>query len=217
MMKTLGSGILLCALSMPLQAQSQPVVLDEGQDFSVRAVGFLSGQQFAAKKTFDAVFGESFEKFFGGGILLAEHGVFLEVDLSRFTRTGQRAYIFNGQAYRLNIPLTVTLTPIEISGGYRFRRQSAVVPYVGVGIGSYSYKETSSGADTGEDIDVRHHGYLALGGAEFRVHRWVGIGADVQYTHIPGILGSGGLSKDVSETDLGGIAIRAKVIVGVGR
>ncbi len=52
------------------------------------------------------------------------------------------------------------------------------------------------------------------GGAEFRVHRWVGVSVDVQYTHVPGILGTGGVSQQAGETDLGGVAARFKVVVG---
>jgi opacity protein-like surface antigen len=155
--------------------------------------------------------------FFGGGVLVAERGVFLEVTLSRFKKSGERAFLFNGKPFSLGIPLTATITPIEISGGYRFLRRTAIMPYVGAGIGSYAYKETSEFADAGDDVDVRHAGYLVVGGAEFRVHRLVGIAADVQYTHIGGILGTGGLSKDAGEDNLGGTAIRLKVLVGVGR
>jgi hypothetical protein len=37
---------------------------------------------------------------------------------------------------------------------------------------------------------------------------------DGQYTHIPGILGNGGISQDVDEKDLGGTAVRFKIVVG---
>jgi hypothetical protein len=52
------------------------------------------------------------------------------------------------------------------------------------------------------------------GGAEFRVHQWVGLSVDVQYTHVPGILGTSGVSQQAGETDLGGVAARFKVVVG---
>ena len=69
-------------------------------------------------------------------------------------------------------------------------------------------------ADSAENVDTRHTGYLALGGAEIRLHQWVGVSIDAQYTHIPGILGDGGLSKDAKENDLGGVAARFRFIVG---
>jgi opacity protein-like surface antigen len=208
--------LLVGALVRPSSAQSR-VSPEEADAFSIRAVGFAVGQQFAASTTFEAVFGESFHPFFGGGFVLGDRGAFLEVTLSRFKKTGQRAFLYNGQVFGLNIPLTTTITPVEVSGGYRFRRRTAIIPYAGLGIGSYRYQETSEFAETGEDVDVRHTGYLAVGGAEFRVHRWVGIAADVQYTHVPGILGTAGLSKDAGEDELGGTAVRVKVLVGTGR
>ena len=218
-MKTLLAILLTFAVATPLAAQVRRTAPRETNDLSIRGVGFFSSEQFAAKTTFDAVFGESSERFFGGGVVVAERQVFFEVDFSRFTKTGQRAFLFNGQAFRLNIPLTATITPIEVTGGYRFRfrRWPTIIPYVGAGFGSYGYKETSAFSDPGEDIDVRHAGYLVVVGAEFRVHRWVGVAADVQYTHVPGILGTAGLSKDAGENDLGGTAIRVKVLVGTGR
>jgi hypothetical protein len=52
------------------------------------------------------------------------------------------------------------------------------------------------------------------GGAEFRLHRWIGVGVDAEYTHVPGILGQGGISQQAGESDLGGVAARVKLIVG---
>ena len=52
------------------------------------------------------------------------------------------------------------------------------------------------------------------GGAEFRVHRWVGLSADVQFTHITGIIGQDGASQAFSESDLGGVGGRFRIIVG---
>jgi hypothetical protein len=217
MIKTFFVWLVACAVAAPLAAQTGPVSGHDEDDLSFRGVGFVMGQQFAAKTSFNAVFGNSYEQFFGGGVLLAERGVYLELAISRFKKSGQRAFISNGQTYPLGIPMTVSVSPFEVTGGYRFRRRSAIIPYAGVGFGSYGYKETSSFADTGEDVDVRHAGFLVVGGAEFRVHRLIGLAVDVQRTHIPGILGTAGLSKDAGEDDLGGTSVRAKVIVGVGR
>jgi hypothetical protein len=53
-----------------------------------------------------------------------------------------------------------------------------------------------------------------LGGVEFRAHRWVGVSVDVHYTQVRGILGSAGISKEFGEDNLGGTAVRVKVLVG---
>src|SRR5262249_54919375 len=156
--------LLLCLASTPVAAQSRTVSQTEADAFSARAVGFFSREQFAAKTTFDAVFGDSFQRMVGGGALLAERGVFLEITASRFKQDGQRAFLSNGQAFGLGIPLTATLTPVEFAAGYRFRRRTSIIPYAGGGVGSYHYTETSSFSDAGENLDVRHVGYLAVGG-----------------------------------------------------
>ena len=142
--------------------------------------------------------------------------MFLEVAISRATKDGQRAFIHDGQAFTLSIPLTATITPFEFTAGYRFRRHSSIVPYAGAGVGSYGYTETSSFAEPGDDVDEHHVGLP--GRRRRRVPRasLVGIAADVQYTHVPGILGDAGISKDAGEDDLGGVAVRAKVMIGVG-
>ena len=61
---------------------------------------------------------------------------------SRFKKTGQRAFVNNGQTFPLGIPLTATITPIEFSAGYRFGAcsMSALHSLCGGGIGRYSYR-----------------------------------------------------------------------------
>jgi hypothetical protein len=190
---------------------------DDTPPLSLRPFFMAAGERFAAKNSFEAVFGQSVEPFLGGGLQLVDRGgFFIELTASRFKKTGQRAFRANNQNFGLGIPLTATITPLEVAGGYRFKLPGSprLVPYVGAGAGSYGYKETSKFSDASEDVDTRHAGYLAVGGVEFRLHRWVGVSVDAQYTRVLGILGTGGISQDAGEKDLGGIAARVKVIVG---
>jgi opacity protein-like surface antigen len=219
-------SIVIGALAVPVSAQgrrvgrqsdARRVSVQDDDGLAIRAVGFLSGDWFSARTTFNAVFDDAFGRFFGGGIELTEGPAFLDLSFSRLSKTGQRAFLYNGQVYKLNIPLTSTITPFEVSAGYRFNHRASIVPYAGVGIGSYAYSETSAFSDTGDDVSERHVGFLVVGGAEFRLSRYVSAAADAQYTRIPGILGTAGISRDAGENDLGGIAVRARVIVGVGR
>jgi Outer membrane protein beta-barrel domain len=201
--------ILALAAAAPAAAQTDKITL--------RPYGMITEQAFSAQTTFNAIFGQAAQPFWGAGAeLIWKRNIFVDVSASRFKKTGQRAFINQGQTFQLGIPLTATLTPFEVTGGYRFhpRRRQNMTPFVGAGIGWYSYKETSAFAVAGEDIDTQHIGELVVGGVEFRVHRWVSLSVDGQYTHIPGILGTGGLSKDAGESDLGGIAARFKFIVG---
>ena len=174
-------------------------------------------QSFTAINTFDAVFGRTAFPFFGGGVqIVVKDGFFAELSASRFRQTGERAYISGGRAFKLGIPLTATITPFEATVGYRFnlRRLPRVRPFIAGGLGSYRYQETSLFSEAGEDVDTRHSGYVVNGGAEFRLHPWVGLAVDVQYSRVPGILGTGGVSQQAGESDLGGVAGRFKLIVG---
>ena len=213
-MKTIVAFVAALAVAAPLAAQTrrstEPLV-------SLRAFFVAADEQFAAKTTFSGVLGSSMGTFVGGGAqVVFRDGAYVEVSGSRFQKSGQRAFFNNGQTFSVGIPLTASLTPIEASAGYRFRLQKhqTIIPYVAAGVGQCHYKESSTGSDPGEDVDASHVGYVANTGVEFRVHRWVGLSIDAQYTHIPGILGLGGISKDAGESDLGGYAARFKVIVG---
>jgi hypothetical protein len=121
----------------------------------------------------------------------------------------------DGEGYGVDIPLSVTIRPIEFAAGYRFRPiRGSILPYAGTGFGLYRYTETSPSAEAGEEVDLRHAGWLLVGGAEIRVHRWVAFAADLHYTYVPGILGEAGLSQAVDEANLGGLAARFKVVFG---
>lgn len=198
------------ALAAPAAAQDPPSV-------SIRPFVMATEQSFAAITSFDATFGKSAFPFFGGGVqVVVMDGFFVEATASRFRQTGQRAYLSGGKSFQLGIPLTATITPLEISAGYRFRvpQLPRVRPYAAIGYASYAYTETSDFAEPGDNVDTKHGGYLVNGGAEFRLHRWVGLAVDVQYTRVPGILGNGGVSQQAGESDLGGLAGRLKLVVG---
>jgi opacity protein-like surface antigen len=183
---------------------------DTPPTLSIRPFVVGTAEAFAATNTFEAAFGRSLQPFFGGGVqVVFADRFFVEAGASRFKKDGERAFRYNGQTFRLGLPLTATMTPFEITGGYRFHfgRMPRIVPYAAGGFGSYSYKESSPSSDPSENVDTRHSGFVLNGGVEFRLHRWVGVGVDAQYTHIPGILGTG-------ENDLGGIAGRVKFVVG---
>ena len=202
-------GLALAALPTPAAAQDPPL--------SIRPFVMATDQSFTAVDTFDAAFGRTSFPFFGGGVqVILKDRFFAELGASRFRQNGERAYRSGGRGFKLGIPLTATITPFEITGGYRFRlrRLPRVRPYVAVGVGSYGYTETSSFADPGEDVDTRHSSAVLNGGAEFRLYRWIGLAADVQYSRVAGILGTGGVSQQAGEDDLGGVAARFKLVVG---
>jgi hypothetical protein len=209
-------------LTAPSTTTARPSASSAPSTFSFRPFFVITGERFSASNTFRTVFGQSFEPMWGGGVeLVLPSGVYVDVTASRFSKTGQTAFFFNGQGFGLGIPLEVTLTPVEVSAGYRFTLTSPnVVPYIGGGVGSYGYHEQSStlglsGSETSQaEFNARHLGFLAVIGVDVRVSRWISVSGDVQYTRVTGIFGSGGVSEQAGEKDLGGVAVRGRVLVG---
>jgi opacity protein-like surface antigen len=205
--------LLAAATAAPLEAQTTPA--PEHGRLSMRPYAAVSMQRFAAASTFDAIFGSATGALLGGGVLVTRRRLFVEVDASRFRRNGERAFASDEDGFGVGIPLTVTIAPIEIAAGYRFRQQRfALTPYIGAGIGVYRYREESPTAEAGENVSATHAGWLMVAGAERQLHRYLAVSADVRYTHVPGILGQGGLSEALGESNLGGLAIRFRFIVG---
>jgi opacity protein-like surface antigen len=185
---------------------------------SVRVFGDVGFTSFTAADSFEATLGRSSAMVFGGGgeIVLPQR-IFVGVRLSRFRGEGERVFVFNGQRFALGIPMTVHVTPLLLSGGYRFgSARSTVQPYVGGGIGWHSYEETSEFADAGENVKETFTGYHVLGGAEVRVWRLLGVAGEAEWATVPNALGQqpSGASTAFSDTDLGGFTVRVKLVIG---
>ena len=217
-MKILLTLLCVAAVAAPASAQIRPPArpATTAPSISLRPFVVVAGERFTATKTFGTVFGQAVQPLWGGGLQVAfRRGFYFDLTASRFQKTGQRAFFLDGQRYPLGIPLRVTLTPFEFTAGGRFRMAARVFAYAGVGAGSYAYTEKSDDStDINETFDARHAGYLVVGGVEFRVSRWVAVSGDAQYTHVTGIIGSGGISKEAGESDLGGPAGRFRMIIG---
>jgi opacity protein-like surface antigen len=187
-------------------------------EFMLRGFGDLGSTTFAAKKSFDAVLGSESGRVLGGGVeAVLPQRVFVNLRASRFREVGQRVFLFNGERFGLDIPTTVTVTPVELTGGYRFDFGRRLIPYGGAGVGWHRYEETSQFADAGENVDERFAGYHLVGGAEFRLARWIGAAAEAQWATVPDALGddSNSVSREFDESDLGGVTFRLKVVVGM--
>jgi hypothetical protein len=205
------SVVQLAAQTSPGTPASRPPAVE------LRPFALATVQRFAAGTTFDATFGARHATFYGGGLQVAtRRGLFVDLAVSHLSKTGQRAFVSNGEIFQLGIPLKIAITPVELSGGYRMKvsRHARIVPYVGGGVGWYRYAETAEFAASDVNVETTHAGFLFVGGAEVRLQKWISAAADAQYTTVPGILGKGGVSKDVGEKDLGGVAARIRVILG---
>ena len=213
----LGAIVLLVTLvAAPALAQVR-VPPPAPPNTSLRLFGLVSAQQFAAGDTFDAAFGGAVQPFFGGGIQSTiKRSWFIEGTISYFRKTGERLFIFQGETFDLGIPLTASVLPLEFTGGYRFLSgpNPKVTPYLGGGIGAYKYKESSDFDESGDEFEATHAGYQVVAGVEFRMSRRLWSAIDIQYTSVPGILGEGGISSELGDDDLGGIAVRYRLMVG---
>lgn len=182
----------------------------------VRGFATLGNITFQAQDSFDAIFDRHSGPIIGGGAqVLLPRGVFVAIGASRFRQEGERAFVTaTGEVFRLGIPLVVTITPLEITGGWRYRKWPRIVPYGGAGYSAYRYRETSDFADPDENVDERFGGFHLLGGAEYRPLRWLAVGGEVVWASVPDALGNGGVSAAFNEDNLGGTTLRLKISVG---
>lgn len=183
----------------------------------LRGFGDVGSTTFTAEQSFTAVLGSEGGRVFGGGVeVVLPQRVFVNVRASRFRKVGQRVFLFNGEPFDLGIPTTITVTPVELTSGYRFDFGWYLVPYGGAGLGWHRYEETSRFAEASENVNQRFTGYHVVGGAEFRLARWIGAAAEAQWATVPDALGGdpNGVSREFDESDLGGVTFRLKVVVG---
>jgi opacity protein-like surface antigen len=207
-MKWLLTALVTLGAAMPAAAQT----------FTVRGFGDVGATAFTAQQSFEAIVGSRSGVVFGGGVeAILPQQIFINVRASRFNKTGNRVFVSQGQTFDLGIEDTVTITPVEISAGYRFvRPRATLVPYVGGGIGWHRLEEVSTGADESENVDETFHGYHLLGGVDFRLTRIISVAGEAQWTTVPNALGQNpsAVSTAFDETNLGGTTFRVKLVVG---
>ena len=204
--------------SAPISAQARrPTPPPTSPTVTVRAFADVGRETFAAAQSFRTIFGSASALVVGGGVSLVErHGAFGEIRFSRFRATGERVFVTNGQVFPLGIANDVTLTPIELTGGFRWVRPGwRAVPYVGAGIGWHRYTESSLAASTGDDVSQTFTGFHLTGGAEVPLSRWIAVAGDVHWSRVPDALGGpNSVGRELGETGLGGSTVRARIIVG---
>ena len=195
-----------------------------GPQVRPRVFGLVGFQAFTASDSFEAVLESSSGPVFGGGGgLLFGRNLFVDVSVSRFAASGTRVFITDaGEILDLGIDTDVTVTPIDVSIGWRFagtprldargRPRFRPVPFVGGGFGVQQYEEASEFAEAGEDVSESHASYHVLGGVELPFSRRLGLAADVLYRFVPDAIGSSGVSAYYDETDLGGAQVRVRVM-----
>jgi opacity protein-like surface antigen len=215
--------LLLVALATPAAAQTKKQTQPApASSVGFRAYGFFDTTATAASKSFDAVFGSS-QVFSGGGGAEIDvwRKLFLRIAVSYGQRTGSRVFVDDsGNVFTLNIPMTVTMTPIEGGAGWRFASKSRITPYIGGGFVSLGYQETSTLSQSGDNVDEHYLGGEGFGGVDIALGKngkkksGFFVGGEAQYRHIGVPDVSSSVMTQFNDTDLGGFTVR--VLVGFG-
>ncbi len=183
----------------------------------IRGFADAGVKTFAASESFRTVLGTDSGTVLGGGVEAGlPYNLFVSLRASRFRQDGQRVFVFEGRTFDLGVETAVTVAPIQLSAGYRFPVHRRAVAYAGGGIGWHRYTETSTFATDAENVTESLTGYQLLGGAEFRLHRWLAAAGEAEWATVPGTLGSdpNSVSAAFDEHDLGGVTFRVKVVIG---
>jgi opacity protein-like surface antigen len=182
--------------------------------FRVRGYGSLAYEWFLASKSFDAVLGQKGGLFYGGGGQAIFGHLFVDVGFEHFQKTGQRVIVLDGDVFPLGISDEITLQPLTVSGGYRFKPTGKSVAYAGGGYTSLRFQETAQFAEPGENTDERFNGFVVLGGVEYAVHKWIFVSGEARFTGVPNAIGAPGVAAEFNESNLGGFSLALKVSVG---
>jgi opacity protein-like surface antigen len=210
---TRAAALFALLLFIPATSDAQ----NRDNQITIRGFGDAGVTVFTATQSFKAVLGKPSGPVFGGGVELGlPRRLFVSVAATRFKRTGHRVFVFEGQVFPLNVPATITVTPLELTGGYRFVDSGHLVPYAGGGVGWHKYQETSAHSTAAEDVKKTFTGYHVVGGAEIPMASWLAAAAEAQWAAVPNALGNdpNGVSSTYNEHDLGGFTFRVKVVVG---
>jgi opacity protein-like surface antigen len=185
---------------------------------SIGGYAMAGGFSFTARESFEATLGRSSGPIFGGGarIGIPYGGLFADVGAWRYKDDGERVFVLDNVEYPLNIPMEVSITPIELSGGWQFRIRTnpKLLPYVGGGLTLMNYSETSDFATDAENVEETFTGYHLFGGVEYKLTRWLGAAGEVSWTTVPDAIGDGGVSQAFNEDNLGGVSLRFRITVG---
>lgn len=187
--------------------------------FSIEGVGGyqdLTRARESAKAVFD---GKSGGLTFGGGLGFdLGNGLFVAGWFRSFSKDGERVFVETpgGPVFPLGHPLTLKVRPLQGTIGYRFARDGAVSPYIGIGGGVTKIEESSTVGGLEESTSSSKGSFHALAGVEFG-RGTLGFGAQVMYLSIPDSAGLGGVSAVYGEKDLGGVSAVATLRLRFGR
>jgi len=105
----------------PATPAAKPPAKPSGPALRLRGFGEFGYTWFSANESFDAVLGSAGGPIYGGGItVIHRSGYFGRVGIEHFGGDGERVYVYGGEVFPMGIPLSVSITPVDFTGGYRF-------------------------------------------------------------------------------------------------
>jgi hypothetical protein len=173
----------------------------------------------SATQSANAVFGSPDGFTWGaGGRYSFDRGLYVAAGVRTFSKEGERVFV-GGPAepvFPLSFPLSVRITPVFATVGYRFRQGKLIVPYAGIGGSLTSFHEDSEVARLTYDESRRKAGFHVVAGAELgRGH--LRFGAEAGWSSVPNTVGFGGVSEVYRENDIGGWSLVGKLVLAFGR
>lgn len=205
---TLGLTAFLALAVLPAPAAA-------GEFAAELQAGYLS---LTATRSAEAAFGSSGGFTWGAaGRYTFYKGFYGSAGFRTFSATGERVFVAGpaDPVAGLGFPLSVRITPINLTVGYRLRDGKLVVPYAGVGGVIASYSEQSSVAGANYDQSSTKGGFQALAGVEVGRGRFR-FGVEGGWSTIPNAIGVGGVSSVYNEDDIGGWSVVGKVVYAFG-
>lgn len=207
--------------SPPPIAQQKPVAsgkppVPAKPTLAFRGVADVGAVWMTASESFDAVAGTDMRVQYGGGLQVVNiwRRLYAEVAVGRSSLSGSRVFVYQGVVYDMGIPVSITLTPVDAGGGWRFPLGKRLHAYAGGGVTFMNYQEESDSADPDDNVSEVFTGFYTSAGVEFRLANWVHIRGEARLTTIADALGGDGVSADFGETNLGGIGVAVKVAIG---
>lgn len=185
---------------------------------SVGAQGYVTygATAFAAADTFDAVAGSRADSGIGFGATVTGlwRGLFVDAGFAQQRVQGERVFMDSGTVYKLGIPLSIKMRPVDVAAGWRFLSSRRLSPFVGAGVSFISYTETADFAAGTDNVSDSGTGALLLGGVDVAIARWIKIGGEIRYRAVDGVLGESGVSAAFGEDQLGGFSTGLRLTVG---
>ena len=171
-----------------------------------------------ASESATAVFNSSGGLTWGGaGRYSFDLGVYVAAGVRTFSKDGERVFVAGpgDPVARLGFPLSMRITPVFATVGYRLRDGKMIVPYAGLGGSLNLFREESEVAELVYEESKTKAGFHVVGGVEVGRGRFR-FGAELGWSAVPSAVGFGGVSEVYGENNLGGWSVVGKLVIAPG-